>query len=237
MGDTSELRVLVVVATFLTGTILLIGWIPSEFYVSDETYLQVNPPSVFDGVDLVNYATTENFTIYDGFAESWGKENFGHDMRLIVSETYGIYNTHFYGWFLWSFHQMEWFNDNGVSRTTFLSFSDIVEDHDTNNLSHYKVECSHFYMEAWVGYNTTAYGSFQEAIDNNDANILFAIDFDQVGTTWSAWSIISGILRFDLPNVNPYLNAIIAIPIWVSIAYVSFILILRALGAIFGGGA
>lgn len=237
MGDISELNVLVVVATFLSVTVLLIGWIPAQFYTSDATYLVVNVPDVFDSIDIVNYAQTENFTVGDGFSESWGKDTFGHDMQLVVSETYGIYNTHFYGWLLFSYHQMEWVNDHGVNRGSFLEFDLIIEDHDANNLSAYRVECEHFYMQAWIGYNTSDYGSFYEAIDNDEGRILFAIDFDQTASTWSAWSIISGILRFDLPDVNPYLNALIAIPIWISIAYVSFILVLRALGALFGGGA
>lgn len=238
MGDISELRGIVVVGTFLTVAILLIAWIPTEFYVSSETYLQVEPPSVFDAIDIVQYAETHNFTLYDGFAESWGKADFGHDMRIVASATYGIYNTHFWGFALWNFHQMDWINRDGINRNQFLSLAEIEADFDSDtNTSEYKVECDHFYMYAWFSYNTTTYSGFTDAFNNNEGLVLFAIDFDQVGTTWNAWSLVSGLLLFDLPNINFYMTALLSVPLWLAIAYITAIILMRILGALFGGGA
>ncbi len=65
---------------------------------------------------------------------------------------------------------------------------------------------------------------------------MWAIEFDQVNTSANAWSIMSQILVFDLPEVNSIINILISVPIWIGIAYLSFIIILRVVGAIFGGG-
>lgn len=233
MGDISELRGLLVVGSFLAITVLLIAWIPSEFYVAGQTRT-LNIPPEFDAIDLVNYAATHNFTLDDDVWEDWGKPTFGHDMTFLASY-YDMANIHSYGFF--EAHKMHWFNKNGVDRGDVLDIDEINADWDSGvNMASYKVQCNHFYMYAFISYNTS-YPSLKVAWDDAKAYILFAIDFAQKGSAWSAWSLITGILFFKLPFIDPYTNAMIAIPLWIAMAYIAYILVLRAIGAIFGGGA
>ena len=126
-----------------------------------------------------------------------------------------------------STHVTRWRNQQGTSRGTVITDDEITADWDsTQNLTRYKVSCEHFYMNAFITYNTTAYANITSAWDDDGAYILFAIDFDQAGTTWSGWSLISNFLLFQAPDIDPTLNFFIALPIWVAIA--SLIIIILA---------
>lgn len=252
MGDISEIRGLLVGGSFLAITVLLITWIPPEFYAT-QGQRTIKPPDYFESSEVIvmNYTYLMNITS-GHFEDWWGKEEFGYDM-LFEASTSGTYyidgeiysghwmlNRHGYTfWGMWTGgHKQEWINDEGISRGKVLEDGEIESDwDDQKNLASYTVKCKHFYMLADIGYNTTAYSSVSDAWDDDDLRVLFGINWDQRGTTWDAWSLIAGILFFKLPQIHPYINAMIAIPLWIAVAYISFILVLRAIGAIFGGGA
>jgi len=65
---------------------------------------------------------------------------------------------------------------------------------------------------------------------------MIGINFDQTGTGYNAWDLIGMLLFFQLPDVHWIINILLALPFWVPVAYLTFIFILRAIGAIFGGG-
>jgi hypothetical protein len=77
------------------------------------------------------------------------------------------------------------------------------------------------------GYNTTSYDNCTQAYENDALGIWLGINFDQVNTQYNAWNLISMILFFQMPDVHPLINVIIAIPIWVTIAYLVFTLITK----------
>lgn len=201
---TGGIGLFIILVIFLSLSAYLIGTIPESLATGPDNDLDyMTAPDTFDFLDLTEYGASVNFTLYDGFAESWGKETFGHDMRLIGSSTYGIYNTHFFGFLNWYFHQMEWYNASGINRGEFLSFAELELDQDSQNISYYQVRCEHFTMEAYFGYNTTAYTDFEDAFDNSDLQVLFTIGFDEMGTTWNAWSIVGNLLTFRQIDIGP----------------------------------
>jgi len=243
MGDISEIRGLVVIGTFLTIVFLIIGWISSAFYTLEEGRL-LGVSEFFESSELVHWNATYTISIADEiYGEYWGKEEFGHDMYFFAFGAYGEYymeNTHGYRfWGEWTGgHRMNWINEQGINRGLRLFAEEIEKDWDPEKkLASYIVKCKHFYIRADIGYNTSLYSTLTEAWDAKDLHVLFGINWEQRGTTWDAWSLIANIWFFRGLDVNPYVNALIAIPIWIAIAYLSFILVLRALGAFFGGGA
>jgi len=48
--------------------------------------------------------------------------------------------------------------------------------------------------------------------------------------------MIGMLFTASLPDVDPSLNYIIAIPLWICCSYLIFIFVLRIIGAVFGGG-
>jgi len=237
MGDISELRGLIIVITFLGVFTVMALLIPSQFFVYSSENKQAEIPTEFDAVDLPAFGSTYNITFGEWiFLHNWGESEFGYKMRFYATQgDHRLSNTHFYG--IFGSHLMDWTSENGSSRGDYLYATEIVSDWDTEtNLAEYTVKCDHFKMYAWISYNTTAYESLVEAWDDEQAKVLFCIDFDQKGTGWNAWNIIGALLLFELPNVHPIINVLLNIPLYACIAYLAFIFVLRALGAIFGGG-
>lgn len=259
MGDRSELSTIIIIGTFITLLVAMIALMPADFFYPTETEAAIQFESGFDVRGLLSYNQTEELAQSDmetlnfpGIGttryEDWGKDEFGHNMRWHLKEL-GVdsftFNQHGYTLFdlgtLWTGgHNQEWITEAGISRGSFIFVSDLEADYDgAINATRYKVRCEHFYWEAAFTYNVTAFSGFADAIDNDGLFLVAGFDWDQIGTTYNAWGIISGVLLFDLPGdleSNVWVYVIVSVPLWLAALYVSFILILRAIGAVFGGG-
>jgi len=245
MGDISELRGLIVIGTFLAVTLLLIGWMPSEFWVAGEQGRTIQVPDYFESSDLIHWNNTYimNITSND-FWDFWGKEEFGHNMKFHawkpVIGDYRMANIHYFTFFgiPYGDHKMKWINEDGISRECDLYEDEIEEDWDTEKeLASYTVKCEHFYCRADIAYNTSAYESVHDAWASHDLHLFWGIDWDQQATSYDAWSLISSVLFWrPIAGIPLWIMQILSIPIYIASAYIAYILILRAIGAIFGGG-
>jgi len=248
MGDISEMRGIITVIAFLACFILLIGLIPAQFLVADYEGRDVHVPEEFDSIDLESYATTWSHTMNEtgegGYARIPDIDLAGHVCALWYKQANATplhirWVHQIYEWiFFPAFHPMEWLF-NGIHRGDsdhWLYASELDADYVTGDPIEYTVMCSHFTAHVFFGFNETLYDSPTEAWNGGGLNILVGLEFDQVSTSLNAWSLISMLLFFQLPEVNWVINALLNAPIWACIAYLSFILILRAIGAVFGGG-
>ena len=96
-------------------------------------------------------------------------------------------------------------------------------------------ETTQFYV--FFAFNETTYATPQDAWEQSELHEFWGMNFDQAKTGYAAWDLIAMLLFFNLPTVHFLINALLAVPLWIAIAYLSYILILRAIGAVFGGGA
>ena len=101
----------------------------------------------------------------------------------------------------------------------------------------YTSNCEHVEFVVILNFNDTLYSTPSDAWDSDELYVFTGIHFDQTQTTFNVWEIIGMLLFFGLPDVHFLINAVISIPLWCCIAYLSYILILRTIGALFGGGA
>lgn len=256
MGDISELRGIVTIGSFLGILVLLIGWIPYAFYVESYEGRTITTPEYFEAIELEKYATTWNYTldttdatlIYDSFWQYRADDLGGYDFYFEyakanttvtdwISDEGIIRIRHIDYWWIFEIgaHTMEIFND-GVSKSYALDRTEMNADYSNNDLS-YIFQCDHVQMDVFFAFNETAYDSPTEAFDHYDLHLMIGLEWDQVASSMSAWDIIGMLLFFQLPDMHWMVNAIIAIPIWLAVAYLSYILLLRAIGAVFGGGA
>lgn len=250
MGDISEYGGLIFIGTFIILLSVLLVAIPSDLFASSISATDIDY-SEFDPKGLIAYNTTYELAqediplgAYGQHYLLWGKSSFGHDMRIYYQTTPNkiIWQEHAYTFlgFYTGGHRMDWINDNGVNRGEYLYITDLENDYDEDlGGAEYKVKCIHFYIHCFITYDATEYNSTTEAFDDTGLGFIFGIEWDQKGTSYDAWSLITGVLFFSLPGdlgANIWVYALISVPLWMAALYMAFIFVLRILGAIFGGG-
>jgi len=250
MGDISELRTIITLGTFLGVLIFLIACIPPAFLIPDYEGKTIETPEYFEAIEITKYASTWNYT-FDGSditkenpsAYIKRKEIGGHTFYFYYAKPNKTINGIFwvghitYWWiFETGHHRMDIWN-SGVYKGTSLDRTELDDDYTERDDLTYTFQCQHTQLDIFFAFNETTYSTPSEAFDGQELKMLIGIEWSQIDTSVSAWDIIGMVLFFQLPTVHWAINALIAIPIWLGMAYVAFILILRTIGAIFGGGA
>ena len=245
MGDISEIRGLIVAGTFITATILLISFIPAILFVSGETMQQITAPTFFEAIDIQSFADLHNFTLANTsgntglitmggliFQQNWA---FGGSPATRITDI-GRWDSFFiFKWFV------EWgsFYKEASELGRYLTVTRLDSDYASEGIEGLeyvsKFEFTQFYV--FFAFNETTYSSPQDAWEQSELHVLWAINFDQANTGYSAWDLIAMLLFFNLPTVHFLINALIAIPLWIAIVYITVIMMMRAIGAVFGGGA
>lgn len=247
-GNIAELRGLVTVVSFLSLFAVLTVMIPPQFFAESYEGRELSVPEYFEGIDFQYFAETWNYQMNEtggysvlemyhvdiGDAGTIG----GHKVQLVYSEAnrthHDIRVTHiYYQWVIFpADHDME-FLFQGASRGTTLTATELNSDIG-NGQATYSVQCEHVLLRMSFGYNTTTYDDVTTAWNHHDVYVFVGIDFDQVNTTLNAWSIIGMILFFQMPDVHVAINMVIAIPLWICIAYLAYVLILKAIPFVSG---
>jgi hypothetical protein len=249
MVDAPPARNFIVVVTFLGFYALLLGLMPpvllgegNEFTGKQAVYSE----EYWSISDLQELATFHNITPSNGgayYSEAWGiDEDFGHHFLFksnVVDDEIKIANEHYYVFFVgvdipYGHHEMSWTaKANGQEFDNFLNqteFDLVAETSDDNiTAAAFDVECDHVKMHAVVGFNYTLYANATDAYENDALSIEFGIDWDELGTGLNAWNMLSRILFFQAPDIDPLINAVIAVPLWAAIGYLSYAIVLVAI--------
>ena len=254
MGDISEYRGLIFAGTFVLIAFFIIGMIPAPFTVAYEE--PSHKPRVPDYIDAsLILSWNSSYTIWWGnltysptegiYYDAWGKAEFGHDLLFGMYNNTGtpyMYMQHgdYPWWGLGGFnpwHNMEWFNDDNLNRGETLTLDELDEDLGTNSNTNYKLVCEDFFMKCNLGYDSDSFVNLTAAWNNNGVGLVFGIDYDQMGSTHNAFSIIGNILSLDA-NItgNIWIDTLIKVPLMIAAAYIAFIVVLRIIGSVFGGG-
>lgn len=241
MGDIAELRGLITVIAFFSCFVILVGAIPPEFLYASPDYRQVEPPEYFEAIDITAYAQTYNDTVpppdpvppYDSVDWSLG----GYDWSLICVDSSPDFIQIGKREYWWIFQiGVTWFhfrNSEGIDRGEQLTSAELDSDYDEESETT-KYSCSspiwqNVQFDLYFGFNTTTYEAPSEALSGNELYFLQGMGIEAISTTINAWNLIGMLLFFQMPEVHPILNALIAIPIWVCIGYLIYVLILKAI--------
>lgn len=248
MGDISELRGLVVVVTFLGVFVLLIAWIPPQFFQAGKSR-EVSVPDIFEVMDIYSFAETKTICLN----ESGGEVNWFNPTLYIIKISIGNWDTELqyrranesdleafivhihYEWIIIpALHRVQWLNAKGVNEGTEVSVLEI-ETNSVDNASRYTAQCSHFSYYSNFAFNGSLYANFTDAWNHHGLYAFFGVNFDDVNTSYNAFDLIAKLLFFQLPECNVYINALIAIPIWITIGYLVYVLIIKVIPFIAGG--
>jgi len=243
LGDISELRGLITVVGFIAVLGVLFAFIPTEFYSYTEGR-EITIPETFEALDIQYFSETYNFTVTQGIVESFALG--GWNIRFkshSVAEQMWCYTYDSLWVFEWNYNQFKWFDTQGVQQSVWgwspdglsqehelLAWSELNDnwDEDTNECR-WRIANSGTQLTVYFGFDQTLYSNPEDALDNNALEALFCISMDEVNTSLNAWNLVAMLLFFQLPDVHPAINAIMAIPLWITIAYLAYILILKAI--------
>jgi len=250
LGDISEYRGIIVIGSFLACFSILSGLMYSAYALVPADYRELETPGYVDVQDVLkyNYSDTVTVILTDGgtflYPEDSGIQEFGgwYIMQWWWEPSGTVHLTSFrrygrFGPFYWKIEDGDFINDDPRNLGLSLSSDQMQTDYDKYDQMHYLVEFDVTQINIHLFYNTTAYTTVYNAWENANLTCIWGITWDQVKTAYSAWDIIGMVLWWQLPNTDIYTQALISTPIYLAFAYIAFILILRAIGAIFGGGA
>lgn len=248
----NEIRLLqLVLMTVFCVSAFLINGIPVQFYSASEPTGHV--PTYFDAADLQSFASTVNFTMdkSDPLLYGWYIHSFtvsGWELRLQYritgTDTYGVRVQHAEYWwiFLTGYHDMTIYDlDTGaqISQGDYhiLTINNMIAHYDKNaTLLKLKCQCPHAKISMYMAFNTTKYDDIGDAFVDGGLSVMVGVGFDQINTSMNVWSIFSSLFFFHLPMIHPIINTFLTFGLWIAFAYIAGILVLRVIGAVFGGG-
>lgn len=235
MGDLSELRGLITVVSFLGVLSILFALIPSQFYTAAQGR-QINLPDEFDAIDIQSFADSENFTIdFDGgidYVRDFVLGGWNIYFRVFnVDET--IVTAHYASFWIvrWSYHFADWYDAaSAINYGSVLTYTELNSVWDgESDIIVFNAKTDQTQWRVYFWWNLTDYDTPSDALNNDAMGVVYLIGFDQINTTVNAWTLVSMLLFFQMPDVHPAINAIIAIPLWACVAYLVYVLILKAI--------
>jgi hypothetical protein len=236
MGDISEMRGLLVVASVIIIMVAMVIIIPSSIIVSNITNSAnagvINPINVLDW----NTTYTINLTYTD--AQEISLNGFNYDIfTLELKGTPVIIISTFAEWgpFKWDSEGFDWYYSGNLVSDTQAINATTIDNYATP--ATFTLVNSKTSFNLATAYDTTSYGSFKEALENNDAFLVFQTDWNERDSSLNAFQLLGMIYTASLPGLDPLTNYLITIPLWIATIYLAFIFILRLTGALFGGGA
>lgn len=240
MGDISEMRGLIVLFTIVAVTVGLISAIPSAFYASTVENPE-SPNPVLTNLVAWNYSTTYNLTYgaYYDFSMD------GYEWRLHAGDGIEAFielrtNAHF--GFYWDLDYCKFYTEDGrdVSGTTIITG---YPNLDLGEISEQpiKIICRNTRTQTVMvlSYNTTLYGTYTQALENNGLSATFHLSWDDRTTSMNGLQLVGMVLTGSLPDIHPILSIVFVFIGWGLVAaasYLAFIFVLRIVGAVFGGG-
>lgn len=247
--ETPPLRHFLFVVCFFAFFAILVSTMPIELISSADDFREVSHPTLFESSSIEDLASSYLINVTYSpipphiFVDYWGiAEGFGHNFVCEVKEEAGgepsVENRHYYP-FLGiptGSHQMHWISkESGIDyggQVTSQEYEKEETYQEGSNVSAYVVKCDHVTMHGWIGYNNTDYSNITDAWENDELKVEFAIEWDELGTGLNAWNLISAILFYQTPDIHWTINSFIAIPLWVSIAWMVFAFILAVVNAL-----
>lgn len=240
--------------TVIDPNVALSGWKVLPDYASLSLFSQIldDGDGDFGGFDemwlLSRYsANSSEGRIYIAYP-SQKFLGFGFVTRWAWSEFYYMNGT--------SIEISDWaYDDNRFLTKKILEeyFEQTGSDGNQLNYTSFKVKMNYLeqgdvWFDLHFAFNTSIYGDPQFAWDSNGGDavpdelyVMTGINFDQTKSTYDAYQILQALLFFNLPQIlvgtPSFISYLLSIIIWIPMVYVAFILLLRAIGGVFGGGA
>lgn len=247
MGDISEMRALIVLFTIVTVTIALVGFIDTRFFTSNVQ--NKNTPNIEKITSFLawNDTYTLNVTFTGGGDQTFSLSGYNMAINWDASPTRLTMGTYAQFWFVvWDWQPFEWYNNDvlvsetyGIVSVPVVMMAETVDEYVSGGVAEFEIRNTYTKFEIVCAYNTTAYDSWDEAVLDDGAVIIFNQQWEDRPTSLNALQLVGMILTGSLPEIHPVLSVLFGLVGWGIIAagvYLTFIFILRIIGSVFGGG-
>lgn len=236
MGDISEMRGLLVVASVIIITVAMIIIIPTSIIQSNIT--NSASAGVVNPINVLAWNTTYTVNLTYPDVQEFSLNGFNYELYTLEfeSEPQIILGT-FAEWgpFKWDSESFDWYySGNLVSHNNGFMQSSVIDEYDTP--AAFTLTNSKTSIEIATAYDSGSYASFQAALEADDAFLVFQTDWDERDSSLNAFQLLGMIYTASLPGLDPLTNYFITIPLWIATIYLAFIFVLRLIGAVFGGG-
>ena len=241
----------VFIVTFLATFAIVIGAIPSYFLIptlKNYETLYVPEDSWFAlELGLVNgtYPIYDNDTVPIGTEYGFTELTLG-DITLEATFADTVSGNIF--WIRRSYSYFYFFtghNDLYLEDLGYVTYSTAIRYLKNENLTSFTMKDDKYTYHVSLSYDRAKFNNFAEAwlgTAGDTAELRLFVGMTEAETefmyeqTTNAWNLINQILFFQSPLVHPLLNAILAIPIWISVAYLIAKITLWIISAPLGGG-
>jgi len=146
--------------------------------------------------------------------------------------------------FEWDKDVFKWYKDGVlksqinilISYDEFLSMDTLDADYVENTTISYTAKNSHTSMIVAFTFNFTDYATPSEAYADGALSMVFDVEFSERNTSLNILGFISQLFTFSLPGTPWAVNTLLWLMIFPATFYLCFIVVLKVIGAIFGGG-
>jgi hypothetical protein len=241
LGDISEMRGLIVVICFLAGFFLLASLMPPQFMSSQVNATgNPNPNENLDSYNILGWNQSVSLQLLNA-----GGINYTAVRGFNVAIASTASSASLFGWtyaewwgFTWAIDYFQWNYRNGTLIATQYFPVSLLDTMDTNGITLlFQIKNTHCWFNIGFTYDNGTYASPSLALADDELYMNFNSGFDESGSQMNAWTLLTGVIFFQpISGIPYYLSLLIAFPIWICIAYLMFIFVLRMIGAVFGGG-
>jgi len=215
---------------------LLAAW-PAGLQGPEETVELITP---IDPSLLTDFTDYENYTSAVFVSDAYSYDDFGgRDWTIREYEDAFYLGAKVYIFsFLWlgGYDQVKFTSSTGNDRGTDLSFAEIEADAENGAIRYSLIYPDGNPAGGFVIYwNSTLYPDPQDAWDNDVLYLLHGVGLDSTSTGANILSLLFSLLFLQLPDVPPLLGLLLATPVWASIIYIIWFIIVNMVPFLGGG--
>lgn len=233
LSPSGIVRPFVTVISIMGIFIGLIAFMPSGFFVGEvpPEYKQIQYPDYWSADDIKNTQYWGNVTvIYDGsgwtpayltivrggtLADIFIQIDWWHPVSFEDCFTFWHY------WYEWGW----WKVSCEVSPYPITQAEVKANIDETGNASRFEMNCPHHnYITYFV--NNGSHPSLTYALDNHENIVVsMGMGWDYESGALSGWDLVGRLLTFQLLEIHPMVNFLVAIPFWATVGVLTFIII------------
>lgn len=228
----SELRAFVFAISFIIIFAGLFASVPTDLQGSGGTVTVVtplDPTLVSDFQEAENWTRTDFVVIVQTtYTYTIGGYTF---LCEFATDSFSVGAKVWFGGIIWlgQLDYVEFISPTGENQGTTISFDEIEAD-ATDGVVRYTLQ---FYETgnsagSFIFYwNTTIYSDPSDAWDADALVLVHGFGFDDTAVLNIA-SLIIGLLFFQLPDVPPLINLLIATPLWASVIFIMWFIFVKS---------